>query len=886
MGAALRLETESLLTLNTAATPAPSPAPTNATAPEVWTHASGLRVVHYAQRSSPVVAVQVWVGVGAANEVEGQFGIAHVHEHMVFKGTDRRGVGKIASDIEAVGGSINAWTSLEETVYHVILPEAHAALGVDVLLNGVMRPTIDDEELARELEVIREEIRRGDDVPARSHMEALFASAFEDHAYGRRVIGSVESVSAFDAGALRSFREQWYTLENMRLVIVGDCARAEIDPWIDAALDGDRGRGFQAPAVVPTKAPQQATPIVEYREVEIARATVAFPGPSLFHEDVAALEVLTTILAGTNSAVLYNRLVRGDSTALSAWCDGMYLRQGGLIFAGVTFAPDAPLNELLRAIGEELSGLGARLRDEDIRRAIRAFESGSLHGKSTVQGLATAFGNGALHADDPLWQQRWLEQARRVTIADVRRVASTWLRPERAVVAVQLPLERKAEELRPSYLLDWLEEGFERREVAPRDRAPADVDGYERMVLQNGIVLIAQVDRTLPLFSAAIGVARGSLYDPPELAGCASMAAELLVSGNARFDTSALEKELDLLGASLSPGAGEATTVLSVHGMSGEQYATLDLARACWFESNFPEEEFENLRRVRLQRLRQSMESPGYLASRALRETHFPNHAYSVPSGGTLESLQGLKREDLVAAHQRLLNPSELVVSVSGDVDLPALIEQLSSWSAPLGVDPAARPVISTPPVAAAQRVDAQHPRSQAIVMVSYRGLERDDPQSAELSVLTSILSGQGGRLFTTLREQRSLAYSVSMSASSMERAGTLQAVMETSPAKIDEAISGMREELERLTREPLTEDEVSRARARISGQMQIGLQRGSSRAFITLRDELLGRGYRYGLEFPAQVEAVTAEGIRALAERLIRAEHEVIIVSRPKDEA
>ena len=849
-----------------------------------WRHASGLKIVHYEQALSPVVAVQVWVGVGAAQEVEGEYGIAHVHEHMVFKGTNRRGVGQIASDIEAVGGSINAWTSLEETVYHVVMPAEHAALGVDVLLNGVTRPTIDEEELARELEVIREEIRRGDDVPARSHMEKIFAAAWGDHPYARRVIGSVESVSAFDAASLRAFREKWYDLENMRLIVVGACQPNAVDAWVDAALDGARARGAAPRTNAGDWKTRPGRGIVEYREVENARVTIAFPGPSMFHDDAPALDVLTTLLAGMNRSVLYDRLVRDDATAVAAWSDGMYLREGGLVFAGAVFAPDAPLRQILRALGEELSRFTQRLRDEDVRRAIRAFETGEWSSRATVQGLATKMGSGAIHADDPQWQERWVERVRAVRVEDLRRVAKTWLDVRKAVIGVQLPLQMRAQELRASSLQDWLEEGFERPAAAPKARAQADRDGYERMTLANGMTLIAQVDKTLPIFTLAVGTAAGNLQDLPEKAGAHSMMAQLLTSGNTSFDTTALEHELDLLGATFSPASGESTTVLSVNGLTEEQYATLELARACWFESTFPEAEFENARRVRIRGLLQSLEDPGYLAARALKNAFFKEHPYSVPASGTVESVEKLTREDLVDAHRRLLDPQKIVVSVSGDVDLPRLIDQLSAWRAPEGVEPVAARVIPTPEPAQNAEITVEHARKQAVVYVAYPGLERRSDDEATLSTLTSILSGQGGRLFGSLREQRSLAYSVSMQSMSMENAGIVYAAMETSPSKVEEAIAGMREELQRLITEPLTDEEVSRARARIAGSFKVGLQRGSARAMLTLRDELAGGGYRRGLEFPERVASVTAKSVQALAARLIRADREITVVAVPKE--
>ena len=147
---------------------------------------------------------------------------------------------------------------------------------------------------------------------------------------------------------------------------------------------------------------------------------------------------------------------------------------------------------------------------------------------------------------------------------------------------------------------------------------------------------------------------------------------------------------------------------------------------------------------------------------------------------------------------------------------------------------------------------------------------------------MTVLMSGQGGRLFKVLREERSLAYSVTMGADAFADGGMIYGRIETSPSKIDEAIRGMREELSRLRDEALDSAEIARAKARLAGQMQVSMQTGGARASLTLRDELLGRGYRYGLDFPDRFAAVTAQQIQRLAERLLRAEHEVVVVARP----
>src|SRR5215470_19980486 len=135
---------------------------------------NGLTVLFEEQHAAPVAAFQVWVKAGSADERLDQAGLAHLHEHMLFKGTERRGPGEIARDIEAHGGEVNAWTSFDQTVYHTVMAAQFAREGLDVLADAVRFPRFDAVELARECEVVVEEIKRADDTPARRSSRDLF----------------------------------------------------------------------------------------------------------------------------------------------------------------------------------------------------------------------------------------------------------------------------------------------------------------------------------------------------------------------------------------------------------------------------------------------------------------------------------------------------------------------------------------------------------------------------------------------------------------------------------------------------------------------------------------------------------------------------------------
>src|SRR5437764_11172970 len=141
---------------------------------------------------------------------------------MLFKGTARRGPGEIARSIESAGGEINAWTSFDQTVYHVVLASRFFAQGIDVLADAVTSAAFDPAELTREIEVVCEEIKRSQDSPTRKLSRELFAAAFAQHPYGRPVIGTEESVRSFTREGILKFYRRWYRPENAVVVIVGD----------------------------------------------------------------------------------------------------------------------------------------------------------------------------------------------------------------------------------------------------------------------------------------------------------------------------------------------------------------------------------------------------------------------------------------------------------------------------------------------------------------------------------------------------------------------------------------------------------------------------------------------------------------------------------------
>jgi zinc protease len=237
---------------------------------------NGLTLLSEEMHDAPVVALQAWVHVGSADESDEIAGIAHVHEHMLFKGTERRGVGEIARTVEASGGEINAWTSFDQTVYHLVLSSEELETGVDILADALQHSSFDAEELEREVEVVVEEIRRADDSPARRMAKALFALAYEKHPYRRPVIGTQTAIRNLTRERILSFFRDSYRPDQVTFVVVGDFDRAALEALVERAFAGWSSEGARVrPARATEPAQREIRSRVLSEDVKEARLALA-----------------------------------------------------------------------------------------------------------------------------------------------------------------------------------------------------------------------------------------------------------------------------------------------------------------------------------------------------------------------------------------------------------------------------------------------------------------------------------------------------------------------------------------------------------------------------------------------------------------------------------
>ena len=380
---------------------------------------NGLRVATDTMASVETVSVGVWIGVGTRQEAPEVNGVAHLLEHMAFKGTDTRSARDIAEQIEAVGGSMNAHTSREQTAYFIKVLKGDLGLAVDILADILLRSTYDAGELARERAVVLQELGQAEDTPDDIIFDHFQEAAFPRQALGRPVLGRAEIVERLPREALIDFRTRHYGAQAMVVTAAGN---VEHDALVALVRDA-----FSAlPPAGDTSYEAARYAGGEYRdgqELEQVHLVFGFPGVSFADPDYYPSMVLATMLGGGMSSRLFQEIreQRGLAYNVSAYA-APYLDGGVLgVYVG-TGERETP--ELIDVLSEQLAAVrGKEAPEEEVRRARTQIKAGILMSLESTSSRMEGLGSQLLIYGRPIPVEELVRKTEAVTASDVMRVA-------------------------------------------------------------------------------------------------------------------------------------------------------------------------------------------------------------------------------------------------------------------------------------------------------------------------------------------------------------------------------------------------------------------------------------------------------------------------------
>lgn len=402
---------------------------------ERWRLENGLEVVIAADAHAPVVAVHTWVKVGSADEAAGHTGLAHLFEHLMFKGTERHPPGAFDRLLEQHGASANAATWLDWTMYHQVVPPAQLAQVLDLEADRLVHLQLTQAALRAELEVVRNErLEVVDNSPDGQMDEAVWLAVFGEGPYGHPTLGLASDLSRVTLTQARDFYRAYYAPGNTALVLVG-------------ALDGDAAlkavltsHGALPARPSPPRAKAAAPGPRVNRKVEIdsasARLALVWPTVALDHPDHPALAALAEVLAGADSTRLHRALVDGKRLASHVSCDQTDLRLGGALEVRVALRP----GQAAAAAEAEVLALVAQLlgdqpvSDAELLGAKNRMNTGELRELASVDGRADLLGHTWATAGSLAGHAAWWQRLAQLQAADVQRAAKNWLKAGQLVM--------------------------------------------------------------------------------------------------------------------------------------------------------------------------------------------------------------------------------------------------------------------------------------------------------------------------------------------------------------------------------------------------------------------------------------------------------------------
>ncbi len=848
---------------------------------------NGMRLIVLEDHRGGVATCNVWVRAGSNLEPDGVRGWSHGIEHMLFKGTDRRGERDFALAVADLGGRSNAGTGYETTNYHITVPTAGITAAADLLADILFHASFDPASLEAERQVLVHENHLHDDQPGGYGLTWRLALelACDASPYRRPIGGRDEDLLRTPRDEILAFWRAAYRPERMTTVVVGDVDTGRLLPELAVRLGS-----FTPPPAPPLPDPPVEPPHTAPRcrlvtaDVKRLYAKLVVPAPPEGDPDRPVVEMIRHLLAEGRGSRLFREVRERAGLASEISLLGETGPREGWLVVDWETDPDRGRDALLAIVHElallQQEPVDERERQRALARALLAHEAN----RETVQGQAFLIGWHDLMGD-PLRAWDLPQRLDAVTTDDIMRVSRRLFAPEQISLLLYGPrdglapgLPRDGEALRP-LLGELTGPGADTPGNPPRVRgtgfappAAATTDQpFVALELPGGARLYARYDPSLPLATVSVTVRGGVwLQDRP---GEASLAQHVMLKGTEGRSAEELATAWEEKGVTVSPLVGRDQTGLVVAGLTRHWQEVLDLVATMVCRPTFPDDELERERRLALADLAAFADDPFQAAALRLRERFYGDHPYGPPLVGWPESLAALTPEDLHRWYNRVWRQGNIVIVASGDLAPESLARRLE----PVLADMPAAPPVQVPGggqiavqghVQETLRRDSQ----QVVVLAAVPGPAHPDAHRAELSLWQALLNGQSGRLFARLRNERSLCYTAGVQAAAGLGPGMIIAYILTSPDRVAEAADALRAELEETASSPPTAEELARARRRLRGNLLINRQTHGDRVSRCSTNVLYGRDPDDLRKLLAALDAVTPESLRAAVEYYLAA--------------
>ena len=824
---------------------------------------NGLTVLIKEMPASDVVSVYALVKAGSATE--GKFlgtGISHFLEHMLFKGTTTRGVGEIAAQIQAVGGTINASTGMDYTIFTITVPSDSFLLALEILGDALMNSTMDAVEFEKEREVIFGELRMNNDNPDRKLNEITFQNVYLRHPYKHPIIGYDSLLGGLTRDDLLEYYHTYYMPNNMILSIAGNVQARKILPPIEQVF-----KEFKRDREKPRNLPQEPAQITQRRYEEeyptdLTRLTINFQSTNLLHPDLYALDVLANILGQGRSSRFYEEIYKEKDLAHGISASNYTPMDQGVFQIDCVLEKEN-IEKVIRAVEEEIEIVQKKgVKPEELDKAKRQVLSDHILGQQTTSAVAYMQATDEAFTGDCEFSQKYVDAIKQVTGKDVKRVARKYLKQTALTIVVLKPKE----------------EATQTQEA----KLPARPE-IQKVVLPNGLTILLREDHTFPSVSLRLVLNGGTREETPEFNGLSNLTALLWLKGTNTKSAEDIAQFTETLGMELGTFSGKNSLGLNIEFLAENIEEALDVSEDLIKNADFPQDELGKLKENVKAGIREKKDNIFQFTGQALKEELFLEHPLRLDEMGTLESVDRISRENIKNFYERLRVPSNMVISVFGDIHPGEVFKALQEKFDSIKGEEIILNAHKENPLVEPREKELSMDKEQTMVMFGFHGPSLASPDRYGVEILTSLLgSSFSGRLFTTIREELGQAYTLGGDFAPAPDMGFIYFYVLTTEENAEAVKKILSEEIRKLQEEDVSFEELRSVKTYLKGNLKIDQQTNASLGFTTGLDELYGLGWDNYLKFDQAVDQVTEKDIKRLAREYLDLKKAAIVVTRP----
>ena len=841
---------------------------------------NGLRVLLAPDASKPTMTVNITYLVGSRHENYGETGMAHLLEHLVFKGTPSRG--NIMQELGKRGMRFNGTTSYDRTNYFETFAanDDNLQWALEMEADRMVNSYIALKDLDTEFSVVRNEMEMGENNPRRTLWKYMAATAYDWHNYGKPTIGARTDVENVRIENLQAFYRQYYQPDNAVLVITGKLDVSKTLSLVERYFGAIPKPARTLPVTYTRDAVQQGAREVSVKRVgDTQLAAVLYHTAAASHPDAVAMEALSDILADTPNGRLHKELVeKNKAVSIAPW--NFSLKEPGYIIFMAELGKEQSITDLRAGLQEALENIKAQpVTEQELQRAKTSLMVGFDDTMNDPQRLAMQLSESAASGDWRLlfWERDRLEA---LTAQQVQAAAENYFKESNRTFGQFIPTAAPERSVIPEQVdVAALLANYQGRAAVNAgenfDASPANIGKRTLHSTLPGGMQLALLPKTTrgQTVSGQLQLDFGDVQSLQGQATVSALTARMLMRGAGTLNRAALSSRLDELKAKISVDGGGSSVNVSFETVRQHLPQVLDIVRDIVRAPMLQPAEFDQLRKERITQIESQRSDPQAMASQAMRKA-LDNYAAgdvrkALSVDEILANLRATSLQDVQRFYQDFYGASHAKLTMVGEFDAAAVQAQSQAlWGDWRSSKPYTRLTKNTYSASPARLMLAAPDKPNAMYLAALPlNLRDDSPDYIALALGNRVLGGgSNNRLEERLRQKEGISYSAGsqLSASSFEPVADLILYAIHAPQNLARLQTALREETERLVRDGITAQELDDAKKAMLESSKISLAQDGALSGTLLGQLSTGRTMDYTAQRLAKIEATSLEEVNA----------------------